>query len=296
MSVPSKRRTTWRALGIGVLFAANQAVAIERSVSPSQTGPASTAPFPADKLEQVLRWSLGPGDRVPADDAPKPSGTGPLTTKPRSEEKKPDGNGKPKPISSLLLVPLGANEKPRELLANRAVSFLPSPTDPAQVYLIIAGQLHVLDTRSGTTSEIPASSQLRKGLRLHRLLGYSTTDQLLVELELPDSGGRALWQLTLQRGQYTGEPAPDTSVSTRDAFFATFRVPRCQKADRDCLVVKQLGARSYVSKEHQADSNTKPLALVKDLSSLRCNDVYGATWASATALYVLARCDSQKQL
>ncbi len=276
MKVLSTKQIAWQLAAGGTLCCA---VAAAAPLSPSvKAAQAQSDSRLVDKLEQVLRWTLGPGDRLPTPDATRPTANSPLT-KPKTEPPKPEG--KPKPQSQLLLVPLAPGQKPRQLAAGDAMSFLPSPTEPRLVYLITAGQLQSLDTQTGVISEIPFSSQLPSGLRLKRLLGYSASNNLLVEMEFPNRDGQALWQLTLQAGQVAGGQVPDENIKDRAAFFAAFRVPRCQSADRDCLVVKQLGPRSYISKESQADTSIKPLTMVKDLSESRCYDLYGATWASA---------------
>jgi hypothetical protein len=274
---------TYRLLSAPLLLSALFAVPDVAAANP-------TSVPPTDRLEQVLRWSIGPGDRLPTGDADKPIATGPAVP-----PSKPDSDkSKEKTTNQLLLVSLKSGKRLKEVEVGQAVSFLPSNSNPEWVYLAANGQLQKLDTSQGTLTAVPSASDLPAGLQLHRLLAIAANEELLVEGSLPGQATHSLWQLSWRQGQVSGSPVARERIQDRASFFASFRVPRCQTSDRSCLVSKQTGKRSYLLKESVVDSDEQKL--VKDLTPLGCRQLYGASWASADAAYVLGACRNDQLL
>jgi hypothetical protein len=193
-----------------------------------------------------------------------------------------------------MLISLKSGKPIKELKVGHAVSFLPSAANARLVYLAAEGQLQTLDPKRGTMTAAAWAQDMPRGLQLHRLLAISPNDSLLAEVSVAGQPEHALFQLRLKDGQVSGSPVAAEPIQDRATFFAAFRVPRCKSADRDCLVGKQSGDRSYLLKESVAEADEPKL--VRDLSALGCRRLFAASWASADAAYVLGSCRDDQLL
>lgn len=186
---------------------------------------------------------------------------------------------------------------PRALLGQcvNARSLLPSSVNPREVYVVVDGRLHVIDTGAPQPALVPIA-MAPAPLVLSELLAMSRQAPPVVLLALAQSStddslsyAPALWRIVIEAGRARAAPIlEDAALSDAGTFFARFVVPRCRAHGNDCLVIANGDGRSYLDIDSHTGGNRR------EWRTLRATWIEDARWsADQRSALLLARCNQQ---
>jgi hypothetical protein len=185
---------------------------------------------------------------------------------------------------------------PRALLGQcvNARSLLPSSVNPREVYVVVDGKLHVIDTGAPQPALVPIA-MAPAPIVLSQLLAMSRQAPPVALLALaqpgtedPQASAPALWRIVIEEGRARAAPVlEDAALSDAETFFASFAVPRCREHGNDCLVIANGNGRSYLDIDSHAGGNRR------EWRTLEATWIEDARWSPTeqSSALLLARCD-----
>lgn len=159
---------------------------------------------------------------------------------------------KTRAAARLLLLP--QQRPPRALLDDcvNARSLLPSSMSSGELFLVVDGELHRLDTSDPRATLVRIATE-PADVVLSQLLAMSRQTPVEI-LALAQQHGRdgqasapALWRFVTDGRRARGALVPDQPrLSDADTFFRHFSAPRCRENGTDCLVIANGDEQSFL--------------------------------------------------
>jgi hypothetical protein len=199
---------------------------------------------------------------------------------------------KTRAAARLLLLP--QQGAPRPLLTDcvNARSLLPSSMKSEELYLIVDGALHVIDTSNLPPALARIATEPADVVLFHLLaMSRQAPVELLALAHQSTRDGQAsapaLWRFVIDGSRARGALVRDQArLADADTFFRHFSAPRCRENGADCLVIANGHEQSVL------DVQPRPGEDKREWRALEATQIEDARWhpSDQRSALLLVRC------